>query len=1112
MKERKLYKIGDAFKALNEFLETPLEVDYKPIQTPIKGFVTQTLEDFLYNHIDPSNLDDLVVIDIKDEDEDIIVYRGNYRGLPEHLKELSFHSFSAGEDEIIFNVGLDGFGDSHINLKDVLKDYVGNDIIIYNLELDDIVFKGDKNDLPENLLDAGFISFSVPSLLVVNINKEKTIEENYVYSPQELLDAVIASYGFTKKEAKDYIKTLSDESKELLVKGFKQDAKKAFYEKKELDEYHGFESDGNNYFPEEEMKARYPEEVEDPDTIWVYQFPPLAHEGALERIDYIGLEEITNMKGRNLSDGIVFKGIRAQLEEFCDYINYDMHPDYLIPIEKFKYRWINEELKEYYNDNIKFTIPLRDKKDAKIIEGLIGQLSDGMWENSPWMEKYWTTIDIEGTNLIIKKRSNFRTSLFNPFTNEPQAKKWLAGKLKAVIKDEFPHKDSWSKTNKDITGYISYNNDITVADVYSLYDWLLDRKERVIKEGAEGHRDPNYEFIIYELEEPYKIINKRSTYAEAEYLVNRLRKKYIDKEYSFEHVEKGRHKVGDVFESQQLNEVKFETCEIVVKYPNKDGDGDIMVMKTPSGEYYNYYGVKGTGLVGPFLSKEEAIEAVRKHRPFVFEAQDGTNEDNISKVNKGFKSIETLVEGERFDIKDKEDIIKAKEFIKKKEPVEIIVDVNAETISDLNKKGYVGSLILQCPICKTLFYLEPEELEKMEGEDDLYTSSNPDSELHIDNGCPHCNSKDEGYKIIGQVGEFVEEEKEIEVPEEEIEINIEDKAEEIPELKAEEEELDESKQLKEDIDNFDELVAEAYQHLKVKLLEDEVLKLEDISAELIEHYTAFNHLSYLLDSPKHVKEWEDFMLKVSSSLSKQNLKFVDDVFEQLSEDKLFAYNPELWEPEDIELHKSIDWGARNYEKYRLDDFIIHKAYIVGRDEEPKEIKFYKTLRPNPIYPPYYKAEEIPFENTTGGMFNGEKHGKYNIHNRFETWRAYKYLSEDIDHLDKDNFNYLINDYLAEVYKDDRKYELLEGFINTDNKTIKLKGIVEKQDNTEEELEFIFEYKTLNKGSIKLTSLNEFKLKLLGKIKDKNLIVEILNYTHVLNESQTLKNSIIRRKQ
>lgn len=57
-------------------------------------------------------------------------------------------------------------------------------------------------------------------------NIDDSLEEGY--TKQELINAVQSAYGYSKKEAKDYIKTIDDKTKEELIKGFKRDAKKSF--------------------------------------------------------------------------------------------------------------------------------------------------------------------------------------------------------------------------------------------------------------------------------------------------------------------------------------------------------------------------------------------------------------------------------------------------------------------------------------------------------------------------------------------------------------------------------------------------------------------------------------------------------------------------------------------------------------------------------------------------------------------------------------------------------------------------------------------------------------------------------------------------------------------
>jgi len=108
---------------------------------------------------------------------------------------------------------------------------------------------------------------------------------------------------------------------------------------------------------------------------------------------------------------------------------------------------------------------------------------------------------------------------------------------------------------------------------------------------------------------------------------------------------------------------------------------------------------------------------------------------------------EPVTEAQHFALKDKEDLEKAKEIVtdnKKEEPVEKIVDVNAETVDDL-KKSYVGSTILQCVVCRTMVYKDPKDLIKPETE-----TAEGEKLYNVEDNCPHCGAKD-GYELIGQV-------------------------------------------------------------------------------------------------------------------------------------------------------------------------------------------------------------------------------------------------------------------------------------------------------------------------------------------------------------------------
>lgn len=123
----------------------------------------------------------------------------------------------------------------------------------------------------------------------------------------------------------------------------------------------------------------------------------------------------------------------------------------------------------------------------------------------------------------------------------------------------------------------------------------------------------------------------------------------------------------------------------------------------------------------------------------------------------------------------------------------------------------------------------------------------------------------------------------------------------------------------------------------------------------------------------------------------------------LTEASLFGsykkYDPnEGWTPQLIELHKSIDWEARNYEDYEVPNTEVSGwAYLYSENGKAKKnMKYALKLRSNPIYPPYYGTREFqPIEGYTNGMYDGHKIGKFEVHDRFETWDLYNRLSDSL---------------------------------------------------------------------------------------------------------------------
>jgi hypothetical protein len=131
---------------------------------------------------------------------------------------------------------------------------------------------------------------------------------------------------------------------------------------------------------------------------------------------------------------------------------------------------------------------LAGDKAKDILDSVIGQMSDGMWENSPKMEHYWPFISVEmqGTKVYLSvcntvwKRSFSKDNWFKLMMNmnESAIKNFMADKLKAVAKEELkdnPRLGKWDRGNIEQSVYLSYDIPITFQEIYFVYEILKER-------------------------------------------------------------------------------------------------------------------------------------------------------------------------------------------------------------------------------------------------------------------------------------------------------------------------------------------------------------------------------------------------------------------------------------------------------------------------------------------------------------------------------------------------------------------------------------------------------------------------------------------------------------
>lgn len=123
------------------------------------------------------------------------------------------------------------------------------------------------------------------------------------------------------------------------------------------------------------------------------------------------------------------------------------------------------------------TTGLTDDKAEDILKGVIGQVSDGIWENSNGMERYWAHLDIsrDGSEVVIHVDRDSWMSAFRDKTDD-QVKKYFATKIKQIVKEEGL---VWDRNNTENCNYLDYHSGVTVQDAYRVYDKLLGRKDRI---------------------------------------------------------------------------------------------------------------------------------------------------------------------------------------------------------------------------------------------------------------------------------------------------------------------------------------------------------------------------------------------------------------------------------------------------------------------------------------------------------------------------------------------------------------------------------------------------------------------------------------------------------
>lgn len=129
---------------------------------------------------------------------------------------------------------------------------------------------------------------------------------------------------------------------------------------------------------------------------------------------------------------------------------------------------------------------LTGKEDLEVLNSTLGQLSDGIWENSRAAERFWKNLDVyrnDDGEIVIDTKTRDYNSPFRGKTPQ-DVMKYLAKKAKQVVRTEIDDgaNAQWDRNSDYQLDYMGDSKTpIKISDVYRTYDRLLGRKQKEAK-------------------------------------------------------------------------------------------------------------------------------------------------------------------------------------------------------------------------------------------------------------------------------------------------------------------------------------------------------------------------------------------------------------------------------------------------------------------------------------------------------------------------------------------------------------------------------------------------------------------------------------------------------
>lgn len=429
-----------------------------------------------------------------------------------------------------------------------------------------------------------------------------------------------------------------------------------------------------------------------------------------------------------------------------------------------------------------------------------------------------------------------------------------------------------------------------------------------------------------------------------------------------------------------------------------------------------------------------------------------------------------LIESEEFDVSNSIDAADLRNFLDEDEIDDTIdiVDVQADTEDDV-EESYIGKVVMECNVCHSKFYKDPSEI----------IIDDETGNCNVDEECPICFSQD-GYKVIGKIAPYSEDEEEKEV---DVEIADVDNDGDIDVVASETEEDDEFEE------SFNRRLKEDKKHLKACNECDEMTECDEMDEGIGEVAGAIGGaaLGAALGHP------------VIGAAAGAGLGAVRDTVDPLTHDL---------SDDEVDFAKKLVGGGltEDFESATIEteDQVMSmssddngKVTITTEPKEDEEMVGEETIAPLD----FEDEREITGSDVDDGLEDDTEVSEEEVE------EAPAEDEVEMDEFDEESFDDLGESYLRKVYENVDSYKTTK--VSKKGNKLVVEGVIKFNSGKNKKTSFIFEaLRKTNKGKVKFIGENtqitrgKKAFTITGTLgENKKYISESLNYNYRQKDSK-----------